>query len=82
MVAAGLTMAIGAVAVQYRGKYAELLASMGDVAHFLGAVSDVISEMQKALADEQVTPEEVKAIAAKLEKFQPLIAEIQKMLTK
>ena len=82
MVAAGLTLAAGALAVQYRGKYAAALASMGDAAQFLGAVSDVITEMQKALADEKVTPDEVRAIAAKLEKFQPLMAEIQKILTK
>ena len=75
-------MAAGALAVQYHGKYAAALASMGDAAQFLGAVSDVIAEIQKALADETVTPEEIKSIAVKLEKFQPLMTEIQKLLTK
>jgi hypothetical protein len=39
---------------------------MGEAAQFVGSVSDVLAEIQKALADETVTPAEIKAISEKL----------------
>lgn len=82
VVAAGLTLAAGALAANYRGQYGAAIAVMKDAAQFVGAVSDVLSEIQKALADETVTPEEIKVISEKLKKFEPLLEEIQKMLAK
>lgn len=80
--ATGLTLAIGALAAKYRSQYSGAITAMGEAAQFVGAVSDVLAEVQKSLADETVTPAEIKAISEKLAKFEPLMREIQKMLAK
>jgi hypothetical protein len=81
-VATGLTLVVGALAAKYHGQYGGALKVMGEAAQFVGAVSDVLVEIQKVLADEKVTPEEIKEVSAKLAKFEPLLKEIQKMLAK
>jgi hypothetical protein len=81
-VATGLTLAVGALAAKYHSQYGSAIQVMGEAAQFVGSVSDVLTEIQKALADETVTPDEIKAISAKLAKFEPLLKEIQKMLVK
>lgn len=82
VVAGALTLGIGAIAASYKSQYGGALKVMGEVAQFVGAASDVLVEIQKALADETVTPEEIKAISEKLAKFKPLLDEIQRMLAK
>ena len=81
--AAGLcTIAAGLFAATYRSQYTGALKVMGEVAQFVGAASDILVEIQHAMADEKVTPEEIKAISEKLGKFKPLLDEIQRMLVK
>lgn len=81
--AAGLlTIGAGLLAANYKSQYGGALKVMGEVAQFVGAASDVLVEIQKALSDEQVTPEEIKVISEKLAKFKPLLDEIQHMLVK
>lgn len=81
-VAGLLTIGAGLVAANYKSQYGSALKVMGEVAQFVGSASDVLVEIQKALADDQVTPEEIKIISEKLAKFKPLLDEIQHMLNK
>lgn len=80
MIAAGLTMAVGAIAFKFRAQYRASLLVMGEVAQFMNTFSGVITEIQKTLEDEKVTPEEIKAIAGKLLKFPEIFLEIEKLL--
>jgi hypothetical protein len=77
-----LTLGISFIAMKYQKQYSGALTVMGEAAQFVGSVSDVLTEIQKALADETVTPDEIKAISEKLAKFEPLLREIQRMLAK
>jgi hypothetical protein len=81
-VAGLLTIGAGLVAASYKTQYGSAIKVMGEVGQFVGAISDVVVEIQKVLADEKVTPEEVKEVSERLAKFKPLLDEIQHMLAK
>jgi Tfp pilus assembly major pilin PilA len=79
---AALALVASGVGLKYYEKYKAALAVMEHSAMFLNGVTDVMSFTAAALADDQVTPEEIKAISAKLTGVQKYLVELQTLLRK
>lgn len=86
MLAAIGTAAIATIAtyvsVRNWGRYQAALEVLQQSSMFVSAVSEVITEATEALADDQLTPEELKDIVARLEKVVAFLEELKKLLGK
>jgi Tfp pilus assembly major pilin PilA len=85
-IATGVTAAIALVAsgvgLKYYEKYKAALVVMEHSAMFLSGVTDVMAYSSMALADDQVTPDEVRVISQKLASVQKYLVELQSLLRK
>ena len=77
-----LTLVVSALGVKYYGKYKQIMTVMEHSALFVAGVSDVIAYSTKALEDDQITPEEVKDVKARLELVLAYLEELQELLKK
>ena len=86
LLAMGLTALIGiggaVFGVQFQGKYKQALEAMVEVGQFLSLISGTIKEISDALADETLTPDELKLIQQRLVKIKIILDELQAGLVK
>ena len=86
LLAMGLTALIGiggaVFGVQFQGKYKQALEAMIEVGQFLSLISGTIKEISDALADETLTPDELKLIQQRLVKIKIILDELQAGLVK
>ena len=86
LLAMGLTALIGiggaVFGVQFQGKYKQALEAMVEVGQFLSLISGTIKEISDALADETLTPDELKLIQQRLVKIKIILDELQADLVK
>ena len=86
LLAMGLTALIGiggaVFGVQFQGKYKQALDAMVEVGQFLSLISGTIKEISDALADETLTPDELKLIQQRLVKIKIILDELQAGLVK
>jgi Tfp pilus assembly major pilin PilA len=85
-IATGATTVIALVAsgvgLRYYEKYKAALAVMEHSAMFLSGVTDVMSYASQTLADDQVTPDEIRVLSVKLAGVQKYLTELQVLLRK
>ncbi len=86
LLAMGLTALIGiggaVFGEQFQGKYKQALEAMIEVGQFLSLISGTIKEISDALADETLTPDELKQIQQRLVKIKLILDELQAGLVK
>jgi amino acid transporter len=77
-----LTLVVSGFGIKYYGKYKQIMTVMEHSALFVAGVSDVIAYATKALEDDQISPDEVKDVKARLELVLAYLEELQELLKK
>jgi len=82
VVTTGIALITTGLGIKYRGQYQAALVVIEHSAMFISGVSEVIGYATKALADDKLTPEEVKNIVERLQKVLSFLEQLKTLLGK
>jgi hypothetical protein len=82
VITTGIALVTTGLGIKYRGQYQAALVVINHSAMFISGVSEVIAYSTKALADDKLTPEEVKDIVERLEKVLAFLEQLKALLGK